>query len=123
MNNETDIFDLKDISDLPTEVCFQLEDKGIHVENKGRHGAIYLKILELFRIKEVLSFDEIAVGLFRKFGLKKSRNQLSASIARLYTPPRVYPYDPDSFGFVYIKEISTKKYMLLSFDGIDIKNT
>lgn len=73
MSEETEIFNLMDLSDLKKETTDEL--KGIYVNRKDQ------LILSLFEIKNILSIDEIIVALSRKYKVNVNRGWI---VNRLY---------------------------------------
>lgn len=75
MSNETDIFDLTDIEDLPGVVQKELRLLGLRNDTE--------KMLSLFEIKPQLTVDEILVGLKRKYNIQKTRGWISSTAYNL----------------------------------------
>lgn len=67
------IFNLDDVSDIDEETKSQLKVKGKLTD----------KIIELFKLKNTLSLDEVMVALSRKFSLKKKRAYITNSLCIL----------------------------------------
>ena len=70
-----DIFDLKNIDDLPKKVKNNLNPSNVRKNTRN--------LTCLFEIKEQLSIDEVIVALFRKHTLVKSRMWVSANLYNL----------------------------------------
>lgn len=69
MTHNQDIFSLKNVEDIPEHI-----QKDLSFNKK--HG-LSKRIIYLITIAErPLGIDEIMVGLYRKFGVKKSKNQI-----------------------------------------------
>ena len=75
MNKEIDIFDLDVLEDIPDELRKSIKLKGVGFSTEP--------ILRLFDIKEVLSIDEIIVGLYRLHKVKKTRQWVSSNLYNL----------------------------------------
>jgi hypothetical protein len=74
MSKYNGFFDLGYREDLPDEIKNNLKDmKKIKI-------TVISMIMELFKIKNTLSVDEIIVGLFRKFNIVKSRMNVVGSL-------------------------------------------
>ena len=69
-----DIFDLKNLSDIPLELKENLQ------VSRGRFSEAGRQILSLFDLKNELSLDEILVGMFRKYNVVTTRNCISSNV-------------------------------------------
>jgi hypothetical protein len=70
-----DLFDLDNIKDAPEDVKSELKfPKAVSTPTQ---------ILELFAIKDTLSVNEIIIGLYRKFKIKKARSTVALTVTRL----------------------------------------
>jgi len=72
-----ELFDLKNTKDLPKGVVAQISKSAGRPANKTR------AMLELFDLKDCLSTDEIIVGLYRKYGIKRTKKALHTVIHHL----------------------------------------
>jgi hypothetical protein len=91
-NKDMSLLDLADISDLPDDIKNSLA--------KRAGDTISDKILSLFEIKNPLSIDEIIVGLYRGYKMKKPRHAIQTYMVHLRTnneikrlPGRIAIYD------------------------------
>lgn len=64
-----EMFDLDDLSDLSEKVLNEIK--------RPKSIDIYLKLLEA---KSPLTMNEIIIGLYRKFGVEKTRNSVRAEL-------------------------------------------
>lgn len=70
-----DLFDLDNIKDAPEDVKSELKfPKVISTPTQ---------VLELFAIKDTLNVNEIIIGLYRKFKIKKARSTIAIIVTRL----------------------------------------
>ena len=69
----SDIFDLKDISDIPQDLKDELNLLS-DVDNK---------MLYLFKEKEILNINEVMVSWFRKYGEVRSRQYFMTTLYRM----------------------------------------
>ena len=73
MENEKDIFDLSDLSDLPQDLKNEL------VVN--RRDDFELKMISLFKMaKRELNIDQIQAAYFRKYNEYKERTKITAKL-------------------------------------------
>ena len=68
------IFDIKDISDLPESVKEKVGVKTNTISTAVKN------LLALFDIKDILSIDEMFVGYYRKYGIEVKRTWLSYAL-------------------------------------------
>lgn len=67
------IFDLKDVSDLPSELRSEL--------NISKRDKFEKNIIQLFKIAgQELNIDQMQAGYFRKYGEHKKRAQINAKL-------------------------------------------
>ena len=71
-----DIFDIKNIDDIP--VCVKNNLTSLRLSRKVK------QLVSLFKIKNNLTIDEILVGGYRKNGLMESRSWVSCTLYNLY---------------------------------------
>lgn len=70
---DNNIFDLKDLSDLPEEVVSGL--------SKGKKGTFEKNIIKLLTTaRRPLNIDEVTVGYYRMFGIKKTRKAINMKL-------------------------------------------
>lgn len=102
MENEIDIFDLSNQSDLPQELRNEL------VVNK--RDDFEQKIIDLFKLAGVgLNIDQIQAGYFRKYGEHKERSKINSKL-----------YNMSRANNPAIESVTGKKgvyKMLDNFDG------
>ena len=68
------IFDIKDISDLPVSVKEKVGVKTNTISTAVKN------LLALFDIKDILSIHEMFVGYYRKYGIEVKRTWLSYAL-------------------------------------------
>lgn len=71
-----DIFDIKDISDIPAIVANNLTSL--------RMSSPVKQLISLFKIKNSLTIDEVLVGSFRKHKKTYARSYVSCILYNLY---------------------------------------
>jgi len=72
-----DIFSLSSLEDLPQDMWGDIKSGHIRASKE------VLNLLSLFDLKKSINTDEMMVGLFRKFNLKKDRKWFIETINRL----------------------------------------
>ena len=73
MNDEKNIFDLSNTSDIPDEIKKEL--------NALKMDGFEKRLIELFKIAKCdLSLDQVQVGFFRKYGENKERRTITAKL-------------------------------------------
>jgi len=77
VSSESDIFNIDCIDDVPHELKKEI------LGERYRAGIGSVSILKLFNVKAQLSVDEILIGLYRKFGIKKNRRWVSLTMHNL----------------------------------------
>lgn len=75
------IFNLITVEDLPADVKHNIS-RAIPKKQKPRPNTMQNRIASLFSIKEILTINEIIVGLYRKYDVIKGR---ASVISCLYT--------------------------------------
>lgn len=69
------LFDLSKTDDLPEKIKEKLRRIPVRKDAK--------KLLDLFKIKQTLSIDEIIVGLYRQYKMEKSRTWIHSTLYNL----------------------------------------
>lgn len=93
------------------------------LQNNKRKKQQCWKILSLFEVKEILTLDEILVGMYNKYGSVIDRVSATVSLGRLKGLFQ-HSYEErrgeytDGPGDVYIHEFKKWRYRLISFDGV-----
>jgi hypothetical protein len=88
-----DIFDLNEVEDLPDFCKKQLKLINIHIHTQ--------RLLELFALKSELTVDEIVVGMYRKYGLEKTRVWVSSTLYNLKRRDLIKKIDKEKYARVY----------------------
>lgn len=68
----SNIFDMENIDDLPEDLKGKMRDKKTGLINYQK------KVINLFKEKNILTIDEIIVGLFRLHNIVKTRISVSS---------------------------------------------
>jgi len=72
-STHNNLFDTKNIRDLPRDIVSQLG-------SPGRPARKTQALLELFNMKDHLSADEIMVGLYRLYKIRKTKKAIHTTI-------------------------------------------
>lgn len=70
-----DIFDTTNLDDIQSETLKK------YIRRTSKDSAQMFRLVTLFKMKNPLNFDQILLGLYRKFGIEKKSDSLYAFMA------------------------------------------